>query len=262
MSNDAIVRYPGRALRYGSKAGPAIALVQERLTERGCGPLNPSGRFDAATVRAVKQFQARFTDALGQPLTVDGIVGPVTWATLFGRDPEPAPPEPSLATAALSLAISQIGVLEHPAGSNRGPDVDEYVRRVGLNPAGGYSWCAAFVYWCYSEAAKASGRRNPVVRTAGVLDHWRKAAERGIPRVTGAVAMSTPERVQPGFVFVMDFGGGAGHTGLVERVMDGYLVTIEGNTNDGGSREGIGVFRRTGRKLASINKGFLDYRGI
>jgi hypothetical protein len=28
------------------------------------------------------------------------------------------------------------------------------------------------------------------------------------------------------------------------------------------SREGIGVFLRTGRKLASINKGFLDYQGV
>lgn len=68
--------------------------------------------------------------------------------------------------------------------------------------------------------------------------------------------------MQPGFIFIMDFGGGVGHTGLVEKVLNGHLVTIEGNTNDGGSREGIGVFRRTGRKLASINKGFLDYRGV
>ena len=39
----------------------------------------------------------------------------------------------------------------------------------------------------------------------------------------------------------------------------GRLTTIEGNTNDGGSREGVGVFRRSERKIASINKGFLDY---
>lgn len=148
------------------------------------------------------------------------------------------------------------------AGSNRGPEVDEYVRRVGLSPAGAHPWCAAFVYWCFSEAATAAGSRNPLVKTAGVLDHWRKASDRGIPRVTGAAATSSPDLVQPGFIFIMDFGGGVGHTGLVEKVMNGHLVTIEGNTNDGGSREGIGVFRRTGRKLASINKGFLDYRGV
>ena len=65
--------------------------------------------------------------------------------------------------------------------------------------------------------------------------------------------------VRPGQIFVMDFGGGAGHTGMVRGIRDGKLVTIEGNTNDGGSREGIGVFERTGRTIGSVNKGFLDY---
>jgi len=37
------------------------------------------------------------------------------------------------------------------------------------------------------------------------------------------------------------------------------LETIEGNTNDSGSRNGIGVFRRTGRTVASINRGYIDY---
>ena len=36
---------------------------------------------------------------------------------------------------------------------------------------------------------------------------------------------------------------------------------IEGNTNVAGSREGIGVFRRNGRKVLSIDKGFIDYGG-
>ena len=45
----------------------------------------------------------------------------------------------------------------------------------------------------------------------------------------------------------------------MERGTGGKLVTIEGNTNDGGSREGIGVFRRDKRKIGDINVGFLDY---
>ena len=38
------------------------------------------------------------------------------------------------------------------------------------------------------------------------------------------------------------------------------FTTIEGNTNDGGSREGIGVFRRSGangRKVVEVNRGFV-----
>jgi hypothetical protein len=71
--------------------------------------------------------------------------------------------------------------------------------------------------------------------------------------------VADPGLVQPGHIFVIDFGAGTGHTGLVLEVHGGKLLTIEGNTNDGGSREGIGVFERDGRKIAQINKGFIDY---
>jgi hypothetical protein len=61
-------------------------------------------------------------------------------------------------------------------------------------------------------------------------------------------------------VFIMDHGGGLGHTGLVESVQGGLITTIEGNTNTALSREGGGVYRLT-RKLVEINKGFIDYAG-
>ena len=46
---------------------------------------------------------------------------------------------------------------------------------------------------------------------------------------------------------------------LVTGMRHGKLLTIEGNTNDGGSREGIGVFARHGRTIGSINRGFIEY---
>jgi hypothetical protein len=259
--NDVVVPYPGKALKAGSSLTDAIVQLQTRLNERGCGPVKANGRFDAATERAVKRFQLRFPDASGQPLTVDGVAGPITWEALFGIAPSAAPAVATLATVALGFAVEEIGQMEMPPGSNRGPRVDEYIRAVGLDPGGAFAWCAAFVYWCFGQAAMKDGLRNPVVKTAGVLDHWTKAGNRGIRRVLGATAKSSPEQVRPGFVFIMDFGGGAGHTGLVESVAGGRLITIEGNTNDGGSREGVGVFRRTERKIGSINKGFIDYSG-
>ena len=57
----------------------------------------------------------------------------------------------------------------------------------------------------------------------------------------------------------IDFGEGLGHSGIVIEVANGRLVTIEGNTNDNGSRNGIGVFQRDARKISKINKGFIDY---
>lgn len=261
----AAVPYPGRLVRRG-EADPEVVLhLQRRLNAIGCGPLPETGRFGAQTMHAVKRFQARFPDADGQPLKVDGVAGSLTWAALFGRAAVPAvtTAPASIASAALDVARDQIGVMEQPAGSNRGPEVDAFLRCVGLNPAAGsFPWCAAFVYWCFEQAAQAGGRTNPLPKTAGVLAHWNKAGERGIRRIGCVKATAQPDLVQPGHVFIMDYGGGAGHTGLVVEVQGGKLVTIEGNTNDGGSRDGVGVFRREGRKINSINKGFLDYSSL
>ena len=256
--------FPGRAVKAGAGDPEAVLAIQRRLNSAGCGPVAESGRFGEPTTTAVKRFQMRFTDADGMPLKVDGVVGPITWAALFGTS-NPlvetlVEAEGPLLKAALERATEEIGVLEAPPGSNRGPRVDTYLKAVGLNPgAGSFPWCAAFVYFCFNEASETGGRRNPLVKTAGVLEHWNKAEQRGARRIKAADAMARPELIKPGQIFVMDFGKGAGHTGVVRGLRDGKLITIEGNTNDGGSREGIGVFERAGRTLGSINKGFLDY---
>ncbi len=257
-------QYPGRIIQFGEPDQAVVTTVQKRLVERGCGPLTLSGLFDAKTRSAVKLFQARFPDKTGVPLVVDGEVGSLTWEVLFGEGSvaTAAGPPDRLLGEALGVAAGELGVLEEPPGSDRGPRVDEYLRTVGLNPSeGSFAWCAAFVYWCFEQAARAEGRSNPVIRTAGVLDHWRMAESAGIRRLAGADAAEDPGLVHPGMIFVLDFGGGAGHTGLVEGVQDGRLVAPEGNTNDDGSREGVGVFRRTGRKIVSINRGLIDYAG-
>jgi len=258
--------YPGRVIKRGEKNKDIVRAIQRRLNESGVGPIEEDGDFGKNTYGAVRLFQARFPDADGQPLKVDGEVGSITWATLFGVRSVPAvttPKESPLLTKVLEVAVSQIGVTERPLGSNRGPQVDKYLRSVGLDPArGSYAWCVAFIYYCFEQAAQELGIANPMVKTAGVLDHWNKAGSRRIPRITRTEAVNNPALVKPGHLFVMDFGGGHGHTGIVERVVGGKLVTIEGNTNAGGSREGIGVYRRDMRKIADINKGFIDYSGF
>jgi hypothetical protein len=47
--------------------------------------------------------------------------------------------------------------------------------------------------------------------------------------------------------------------GFIEKVEGERLTTLEGNSNLGGSREGVGVFRRQGRTIQGVNLGFLDY---
>jgi hypothetical protein len=48
-----------------------------------------------------------------------------------------------------------------------------------------------------------------------------------------------------------------GHTGIVESVEGDYVHTIEGNTNEDGSREGYEVARR--KSLIKSIHGFLRY---
>ena len=255
--------FPGRSVKAGEKNATLVREIQRRLNEAGCGPLPVSGSVGATTTAAVRIFQARFTDANGTPLKVDGIVGPVTWAVLFpDAPPAVVPPLPPILEKTLEAARGEIGVREDPPGSNRGPKVDEYLRSVGLNPAAGsFAWCAAFVCWCFGKGAAALGAPNPLPRTAGALKLWNDAGKTGAKRIGAAEARSKPSLVKPGQVFVLSAGGGLGHVGIVESAENGVLTTIEGNTNDGGSREGVGVFRRTGpngRKISSINKGFLE----
>ena len=134
----------------------------------------------------------------------------------------------TLQQKALRVAISQIGQKENPLGSNWGKPVQDYLKAVGINfPA---SWCMAFVYWCFEQC----GPNNPLVKTGGVLNAWSTADRKY--RVVGDP--------QPGDIFIMNFGKGLGHTGIVEKVDTNFIYTIDGNTNDSGSREGIEVCRK------------------
>ena len=49
--------YPGRAIQFGETDADVVTPVQQRLIERGCGPLEITGVFDAKTRSAVRLFQ-------------------------------------------------------------------------------------------------------------------------------------------------------------------------------------------------------------
>lgn len=149
----------------------------------------------------------------------------------------------TLAQKTLEIAIAQIGVEEIPRYSNAGPEVEIYLKSVGLTK--GYSWCMAFVYWCTQSACRQTTSKNPLKKTGGVLDQYNSSP---------LLVRTTPE---VGDIFIMDLGKGLGHTGLVEKIVNNIIYTIEGNTNDTGSREGYKVCRRK-REIKTI-KGFLRF---
>ncbi|HMP91559.1 MAG TPA: CHAP domain-containing protein [Phnomibacter sp.] len=250
------MKYPGRVIEKGETDTKIIKALQNRLQALGIEQFEGVGAFGPKTERAVKLFQARFTDALGNPLVIDGKVGSITWEALFGQGtvPEQDEPKNKATSSVIEIAKAEIGVMEDPPGSNWGPRVKEYLNSVDLNIKA--PWCMAFVYWCFQQAANTLGKGNPLVKTGGVLNHWNKTTGK---KIAAKEAVDNPGLVKPGHIFIMDFGKGAGHTGIVESVTGGFIKVIEGNTNEGGSREGIGVFART-RKIASINKGFIEYK--
>ena len=224
-----------------------IVLLKKQLNAAGFGPLATEGPeanlFGPKTTEAVKKFQA------AHGLVVDGKVGPATLAALEPGNPAPkdkyhikgwTTSYQSLGMRALQIAQAQVGVREVP--QNSGPAVETFLASVGLGP--GFSWCMAFVYWCVDQAARGLGIQNPLVRTGGCLRQWNETI------------LKKSDTPKAGDIFIMDLGGGNGHTGIVLAVRGDTIDTVEGNTNNDGSANGDGVYQRT-RKVARM-KGFIS----
>lgn len=248
------MNYPKRIIKKGEKDKTIVKVIQSKLNELGIVKLLVDGDFGNKTHNAVKLFQNRTLDENGFPLIADGKVGAITWKYLFGIKSIPInnTSKDVFLQKVIEIANSQIGQLEDPLGSNKGPMVNEYLKSIGLQ--GGYAWCMAFVYWCFEEAAKQVLVKNPLVKTGGCLNQWNKTNQLKILKND---ATNNPNLIVPGAVFIISYSNGLGHTGIVESVQGGYITTIEGNTNNSSSREGIGVFKLNSRKINSINKGFI-----
>ena len=93
-------------LRKGD-AGPYVTLAQTQLIQRGydLGSYGADGKFGNATEKAVKQFQRDWD------LTVDGVIGPKTWAML---DSTPTKITYSVTVPHLSLKDAEALVALYP----------------------------------------------------------------------------------------------------------------------------------------------------
>lgn len=252
------MQYPGHIVKLGEPDPAIVVALKQALSARGYQPASMAGVFDTDLKSLVSLFQSQNGDIEGRPLKADGIVGPLTWGTLFGAQSAAAAAN-SVASAALAVAIGEIGTLEVPLGSNRGPKVDIYQRTAGLHVPPGYFWCMAFVYYCFETASP--GAANPFPKTAGCLDAWNKVSAATPKRILSrARAIADPTLVRPGMVFILDFGNGYGHTGFIRSVTGGALRTVEGNSDPAGSNNGTGVFDLNRRSVMDAKlKGFIDF---
>lgn len=156
---------------------------------------------------------------------------------------------------------SQLGLRER--GSNSGSDVEKYLQYVGLTK--GQPWCAAFVCWVYGQAEvenPKSGWSPALFPAARVI--WNRAeslklkAESLVPAsYSPSQATGNPQQVTPntGDIFGIYFTEKKriAHAGFIDTWDGTWLITVEGNTSESGSREGDGVYRKR-RPVKSIYK--------
>lgn len=149
---------------------------------------------------------------------------------------------PKMPAAMVRIAEAEVGV-EEVNGTNTGKRVNEYKAATWLDPVKGWPWCAAFVCWVVREAMKATGRKQTATfkrpRTAGAWDfeNWSRKQDRST-----WTRKPTAGDIEPGDIVVFTFS----HIGIaIGKPVNGYVATVEGNTDSAGSREGGGVFRKS-----------------
>ncbi len=130
---------------------------------------------------------------------------------------------------------SQIGVRER-TGRNDGREVEMYLHTCGLGP--GYAWCAAFVKWCYTQCGIDT--RSITAWAASCINWQRVIMRNGI-----ATRAGVPPQAGDNITFWDYTHQRVAHTGLYDHsINDSFYESVEGNTNEGGSPEGDGVYRK------------------
>ena len=129
------------------------------------------------------------------------------------------------------LYLSQVGVRES-GGANRGPHVKAYLDAVGLPE--GYSWCAAFVSWCFQQV------NVPIPKSAWVPSY---AIARRFVYKQGRVLKRPPKYGDVMLIWYTSLQRPA-HIGFIDHWGERWVISVEGNTNQDGSREGDGVYRK------------------
>jgi len=174
----------------------------------------------------------------------------------------------------VDIALKEVGVREVPINSNRGPRVEEFQKYVGAWLVGS-ARCAAFVAWCFGQAYPGA---NPAGKqSAAIMGFWARNKTRGdFVRFLPADVKAGKFKIEPGDLFVLcsdpvkvpkvQSGVIKGHTGHV-GICDGVMLsatkfgTVEGNTNEAGSREGGGVYHRSRNLDEAKLVGFVRYLG-
>ncbi len=237
----------GKSVKRGDR-GKDVKLAQEWLSFHGFGT-SIDGAFGPATEAVVKAFQKKSgIDQSGfvNVATQDALLAPMV---AVHKEIEPK----SRSLSSLFVEYARQHLKQHPieiGGENSGPWVRLYM---GGNEGRSWPWCAGFATWVLRQAAQSAGVSSPHPYAYGCDFLAVKGQNSGtFVKVRNASHFSL---VKPGYLFLIrrtDWDWT--HIGIVESVDGDTMKTIEGNTNDAGSREGFEVCRRT---RALIDKDYL-----
>ena len=219
--------------------GKRVKLIQEWLNLHDIRIVVDSS-FGAATEEGLIRFQ----DSHG--LSQTGAVDSRTFSELTAPLRRALAPIPAQGRTFnhLVIAYGEQHEREHPrevSGQNRGPWVRLYMKGA---EGDAFPWCAGFVSFVVSQAAASFDAKLEIPYTISCdviavegQHRERFISERdivGMKASVGGGSVFLNRRTATDWI----------HTGIVVRFNDETIETIEGNTNDTGSREGFEVVRR------------------
>ena len=127
----------------------------------------------------------------------------------------------------VAVALSQVG--------NSGETYWSYMGYTGR-----VEWCACFVSWCANECGYIADGTLPQTASCSAGVSWFQERNRWQePTYTDATGQTVPYIPAPGDIIYFDWdrqgegqNGQPDHVGIVEKVENGYIYTVEGNSGD------------------------------
>jgi len=218
--------------------GKKVKLIQEWLCLNNIN-IPVDGNFGPATEAAVLRFQRN------NGLESDGIVGSKTFEKLITPMKKAIAPisadDKSLGDMIVEYANQHLK--QHPkeiGGQNRGPWVRLYMNG---NDGAQWAWCAGFACYVLKQACSSLYNAIPINPSFSCDSLAADAKQKGIfLKETQIVNIS--DITKGSFFLVRRTSTDWTHVGIVTGTGEESFDTIEGNTNDEGSREGYEVCER------------------
>lgn len=154
------------------------------------------------------------------------------------------------AKTVIDIARKEVGYHEGRSGGHWNNDQKYSDQLPGFKWSDFQAWCATFVCWVFWKAGLLGLIKTPSASVDALSVGFKKAGRwNPYPAIGAVVFYGTPADLN--------------HTGIVYDYDADSIYTIEGNTNDSGSREGDGVYLKKRRRRDSyvVGYGYPEYEG-